>query len=257
MAAFHVLLGYALIIGFGYDVVREASENIKLFDVFDMPPPPPPPEPTKAEAEKQKAKAEKPEGAASPKNLRDTPSPVVAPPPVIELEVPSPIVAAPIAGLGFRDSAGASDVPGPGTGSGGQGTGTGSGDAGNGTGGGGGGGAARRARWIKGRIDDSDKPKAAYEANAVGTVYMRFIIGTTGRVTGCTVTRSSGWADLDQTTCRLIEQRFRYKPARDANGKRVAQVHPGEHEWYISERRDWPPAANKSDDFGDDADRPD
>jgi protein TonB len=38
-------------------------------------------------------------------------------------------------------------------------------------------------------------------------------------VTGCRVTRSSGSRALDSTTCRLIEQRFRFRPSRDALGR--------------------------------------
>lgn len=249
VAAFHALLGYALIVGFGYHATGEVAEDLKLFDIAPEPPPPPEVEPAKPEALKEKPRTKNSEGAASPKNLKDTPSPVVAPPPVIPLPLPSPVVAAPVAGMGDRDSAGASDVPGPGTGSGGQGTGTGSGDAGDGNGGGGGGGAARRARWIDGRIKNSDYPPAAAKIDAGGTVFMRFIVSAKGRVGGCTVTRSSGRADLDETTCRLITKRFRYKPARNGEGKAVPQVVEGKHKWFMVKRDD--PPIEEEEEFGD------
>jgi protein TonB len=48
------------------------------------------------------------------------------------------------------------------------------------------------------------------------------------------VLRSSGSAALDETTCRLVLKRFRFAPARDANG----QPTPGEidydQEWSIT-----------------------
>ena len=39
-----------------------------------------------------------------------------------------------------------------------------------------------------------------------------------GRVTGCTVSRSSGARPLDTLACKLAEERFQYAPARDAAG---------------------------------------
>ncbi len=162
---------------------------------------------------------------------------MVAPPPRIKLEVPTPVVAAPIAGQGNAASAGSADVPWPGTGAGGEGTGTGSGAFGNGTGGGGGGGGGIRARWVKGRIRNDDYPRSAFEQGAQGTVYLRFTVLPNGYVSDCRVTRSSGNAALDSTTCQLIERRFRYRPARDAMGRPVPEVIRGEHQWDLGPER--------------------
>lgn len=226
VAAFHALLGYAFVTGLGFDVTRSVGSELKLFDVADEVPPQPatpaPPEPARSE----QAKPKDSEGAASPANLRDTPSPVVAPPPEVRIEVPSPVIAAPVAGAGNAASAGAAEVPGPGTGSGGEGNGLGSGAYGDGTGGGGHGGGIG-ARLIRGGIRGSDYPQA------VGTVGLRFVVTPKGRVRDCRVTRSSGNRDLDSTTCRLIERRFRYRPARDWAGNPIAQVVRGEHVWEV------------------------
>lgn len=236
VAALHALIGYALIRGLGFVPAVAQSAELKIFDVAPEPPPPPVVEPLKIEAPKEKARAPEPEGAASPPNLRDTPTPIVAPPPVVKLPVPSPVVTAPIAGEGNRDSAGAAEVPGPGTGAGGVGTGTGSGASGNGTGGGGGGGLARRARWISGSVGDGDYPRAAIEADAQGTLFVTFVIQTTGRVGGCAVTKSSGNATLDETTCRLITRRLRFRPALDRSGNPVATRMDGKHVWTLGPR---------------------
>ncbi len=232
VAAFHALLGYALINGLGFEVVRQAGAEFKLFDVTEEPPPPPAKPAPPAKVESKIAKPKDPEGAASPANLRDTPSPIVAPPPVIRLEVPSPVIAAPVAGQGNADEAGAADVPGPGTGSGGEGNGLGSGEQGTGTGGGGGG-RGTRARLLSGSIRDSDYPRSALRAQIGGTVYLRFVVAPNGRVSECAVTRSSGSGELDATTCRLIMRRFRYRPARDAQGRAIADVIRGEHLWEL------------------------
>lgn len=235
VAVFHALLGYALIYGLGIDVVQQATQQLKMFDVKEEPPPPPAEPPIPEQARTEKPKPIDPEGAASAANLKNTPSPIVAPPPEIRLPVPPPVIAAPIAAQGSAPAAGAAPIRGPGTGAGGVGYGTGSGAYGNGTGGGGGGGMTP-ARWIRGGISESDYPRGAWDAGAGGTVSLRFNVGTDGRVRGCRVTRSSGRSDLDNVTCRLIERRFVYRPATDMRGRPVVSTVIGQHEW-VAERR--------------------
>ncbi|HYD38320.1 MAG TPA: energy transducer TonB, partial [Allosphingosinicella sp.] len=55
-----------------------------------------------------------------------------------------------------------------------------------------------------------------------------------GRVSDCKVTRSSGSPALDSVTCRLIVARFRYRPARDAEGRPIAETISGEHVWEVA-----------------------
>jgi protein TonB len=150
---------------------------------------------------------------------------------------PPPVVVAPIAGTGSDASAGAARIPGPGPGSGGIGNGTGSGDRGNGDGDGG----FTAPRQIKGRLKDSDYPRAAGEAGASGTVSVRFVVLTNGRVTDCEITHSRGNAALDDTTCRLIEQRFRFDPSRDADGRPVESMVAENHSWEIQHVPEAPP----------------
>lgn len=235
----HALLGWVLLTGLGFDVVPEAAERLQLFDVTAEPPPPPaePMVPEKVE-ETLEVKPKDPEGAAAPPNLRDTPTQIVAPKPKIDLKIPPPIPVAPVAGLGNAPAAGAAEIPGPGTGRGGVGDGLGSGLFGSGTGGGGGGlGRPARARHISGRIVEADYPDSAYERGITGVVYLRFVVAPTGRVSECEVTRSSGNAALDRTTCRLIVQRFRYRAARDSEGRPTSEVIRGEHHWELGPRR--------------------
>jgi protein TonB len=234
VGVFHVLIGYALLVGLGFKVPESVADELKIFSVAEEPPPPAvPPPPEKVEKSKRE-KPKDPEGAAAPPNLKDTPTQIVAPPPEIRMPVPPPITAAPVAGLGNADSAGAAPIPGPGTGRGGQGTGLGSGTQGTGTGGGGGGaGRGMRARWVSGSIGPSDYPDRAYRSRVGGTVHLRFVVAPTGRVSDCRVTRSSGSAELDSTTCRLIMRRFRYRPARDGLGRPIAETVVGQHDWEV------------------------
>ena len=103
------------------------------------------------------------------------------------------------------------------------------------------GGDGQSPRWRSGRIKgSSDYPPEARDAGVGGTVSVRYTVETDGHVTGCVVTRSSGDASLDQTTCRLIEQRFRYKPSMDAQGRPVPSLVEENHTWSM-ERVDRPP----------------
>jgi len=247
VALFHAFLFYLLVTAFGLPVARAVDSTVKLFDLVEPPPPPPAtPARPRPDPASHKARTPDPEGAAAPRSLRNTPTEIVAPPPKIVLPVPPPLPVAPIAGEGSRPEAGASTLPGPGTGNGGIGSGTGSGRYGTGTGGGGGG-VAVRARWIRGAIRDSDYPRGALAAGAGGTVYLRFVVSTDGRVSDCAVTRSSGRSDLDAATCRIIRDRFRYRPARDYAGRPVPDTVMGQQDWELG-----PGTDGSSADAGDD-----
>lgn len=115
------------------------------------------------------------------------------------------------------------------------GRGTGAGGAGSGSGGGGmgTGGEGSPARLVAGTIRDRDYPRAARRDRIQGVVTVRFTVGTDGRVSDCVVARSSGSALLDESTCRLIEARFRYAPARDAAGVPRAEQRGWRQDWWL------------------------
>ena len=92
VALFHALLGYAFLTGLGFEIAGEAAKELKMFDVFEQEPPPPAqPAPPDTAPEREVAKPKDPEGAASPANLKDTPTQVMAPEPVIQLPPPVPL----------------------------------------------------------------------------------------------------------------------------------------------------------------------
>jgi periplasmic protein TonB len=219
VAALHAVLGYALVTGLAFETVQKVSDNLKVFDVQEEPPPPPIEEPV------PEKKDDAAQGAASAPNIKSRPTPVVAPPPKVKQKVRSPVVSVPEktpVPTGSDPSAGNAPVAGPGSGSGGEGIGTGSGGSGTGAGSGG---SGMRAQRISGQFSSTrDYPPAARRAGAEGAVTVAYTVGTDGRVTGCRVTRSSGNADLDAATCRIIEQRFRYRPAQDAQGRATLDV---------------------------------
>ncbi len=230
VALIHALLGYALITGLKFELPQRVTDELKLIDV--LPPADPPKPETKVP---HKVKSKRPEGEASPPNLRAEPTQIVLPPPKIPVPSPNPVVVAPIAGVGNAPSAGSADIPGPGYGAGGWGDGRGAGGYGDGDGGGG---VWTPPRLRKGRIRDSDYPRGAGEEGIGGTVGVRFVVDPTGRVARCDITRSSGSPILDDTTCRLIQERFRYEPSRDPQGRPAPATIVQNHIWEV---HDLPP----------------
>lgn len=223
--AVQALLLWALIAGLAVHMPRVVEQGLALFAVPVDPPPKP-----KVRIEPAKQRIKRPEGAASPANLRNRATEVAAPEPVVPVVLPPPpVVTAPVPADGAAANTGASNVPGPGTGSGGIGDGTGSGGAGDGDGGGWQ--DETPPRWRSGRLRDSDYPGDLGELGAGGTVSVRYVVRTDGRVDRCRVTRSSGHAELDAITCRLIEQRFRYRPSLDARGRPVEATIVEDHSW--------------------------
>ena len=217
-----LLLAAALLFGLTGRAPPPVAAAIQVFEVVPLPPPRPP-------RSVPPAHARRPQGGAAPPSRRARAAAVVVPPPVVLPIEPPPIVAAVTPGLGSADHQGAAPTTGPATGAGGSGQGTGGGGSSTGTGDGDG----TPSRLIGGRLRDSDYPPAAYRAGIGGTVHVRFVVGVAGRITDCRVTQSSGNAELDETTCRLMIQRLRYRPARDARGRKVPDVWTGEHVWQV------------------------
>ena len=71
-------------------------------------------------------------------------------------------------------------------------------------------------------VTADDYPAEAIAKGEEGAVGFRLEIGANGRVTGCTITQSSGSAVLDSTTCRLMQTRARFTPAIDSRGRPAA-----------------------------------
>jgi protein TonB len=199
VALLHVLLGYALITGLAYNVIKKAAEDLKTFDVEDEPPPPeeePPPPP--------------------PEQVPETPPPpVVSPPPLVRTNVaPPPVSTAPVApppvvtttAPPIPPAPPAPPPPPPPP-------------------------APKVSQAAKARgslvalIDgERDYPADAVRNEEEGTVRVRLSVGTDGRVTGCTVVGSSGSSSLDRATCSVLQRKARFTPAKDQNGNPIADT---------------------------------
>jgi protein TonB len=203
VVAVHAALAAIILTGLNGRFVTHAIESLKTFDIRE--PPPPPPQPPPPPSDKPKAKLE--EGAAGKKA---EPSPVVAPKPKIPVQ--SPIPAAQVAGTGNAPNAGAAA----------SGTGTGAGGSGSGRGGGGSGGFTPAQKITK--IPDREYRRlVAASGLERGTVGVAIRVTPEGVASNCHVVRSSGNPTADALMCQLTEQYVRFRPARDPNGRPIAQ----------------------------------
>ncbi len=228
VALVHVGLGLALIGGLKVRLEPGAASPLALIELSLPQPPPPPPPPILQTQERSGSAAAratpKPKGGVEAPSLVKQLAPV-PPPPIIALPVPSLPAAGGIEGRG-GPSAGA----GAGGGQGGDGSGNGSGD-GEGDGGTG-------LEQIGGSIRSSDYPRQLRNRGTGGLVEVRFTVAPNGRVSRCEVTRSSGVIELDDLTCRLIQQRFVFRPSTDRSGRAVASEVEGDHLWEARPNRD-------------------
>lgn len=217
LAAGTLVAGMASMLILGLRVTLSGPRLMSLVAVSLVPPPPepdPPPPPARSTA---------PRGAQSPADQRNRASPVLAAP----NPLPSaPVVAAREPGEGDAAQSGAADRAGPGEGAGGTGDGT-----------GGGGAIATGPVQVRGRLSVDDFPFGLIGPGERASVRLRYVVETDGRVSTCRILRSSGFAEVDAMACRLIEQRFRYRPARNAAGDPVRAGVEETHTWF---RRDTP-----------------
>ncbi|MFL6737874.1 MAG: energy transducer TonB [Sphingomicrobium sp.] len=199
VALIHIALGYALVTGLAYNVIKNAAEKMKTFDVEEEPPPPPeePPPPPDTE----------------------TPPPpqIVAPPPIVRTNtVAPPIISTPVAPPPVitptaRPAPPAPPAPPKPVIS--Q--------------------AAKAKANLNSLFSTDDYPPSALRNEEHGTTAVRLSIGTDGRVTDCSVASSSGSSTLDAATCSIIRRRARYTPAKDQSGNPIAGTDSARIRWEL------------------------
>ncbi len=82
-------------------------------------------------------------------------------------------------------------------------------------------------------VTNDDYPPSAQRDAVEGTTGFALTVGADGRVTGCSVTSSSGSSLLDDTACRLLMRRARFNPAKDANGTAMGDTFRSRFRWQI------------------------
>jgi len=88
-----------------------------------------------------------------------------------------------------------------------------------------------RGAWIT----PDDYPARALREGWSGTTRLHLWVGSDGRVESCTVSASSGHAELDGVACAKVTERARFSPARDGSGAVGAGTYDGAIRWRINE----------------------
>lgn len=188
---------YAIMTGLAFNVVKKGVDELKAFDVDQPPPPPakPPPPP--------------------PKNVPQVPPPPVAMPPIVQTNLaPTPqIVTTPTPQPAPIHIQAPPAPPAP--------------PAAKVT-------KAESARGnLQGLFSGDDYPQDALRNEETGRTTVRLDIGTTGRVTGCSVVSSSGSRSLDGATCRILTSRARFNPAKLSNGQPTTDTYTQTIVWQL------------------------
>lgn len=202
--AIHALLGYGLINGLGFvGVIPAVPPNVQSTYIPDipLPPPPKPVEDPKTDV----VPARDPVAPLPPLDLSDrrplieTTEIVLPPLPDVPRVIPSPT---PTVDAGPRKPA--FDPVGP------------------------------RPRNDPGAwVMTSDYKTSWINREWTGTARFRLEIAASGKVAGCTITGSSGHAELDKATCDLVTRRARFEPARDGAGARIGGRYSGAVSWVL------------------------
>ena len=82
-------------------------------------------------------------------------------------------------------------------------------------------------------VTTNDYPTIGLRQEHEGSVRYRLTIDPAGKVNGCTITGSSGFAELDQATCANLTRRGQFEPATDDNGARVTGSYSGTVTWRL------------------------
>lgn len=210
-------LGYILLSGFHVEVSRSVDLVQRLIEVT-VPKPPPPPKPIQPPPKPQHHEAAAPKAAPEKLGGSPGPKPAHAPPSV------APVVAIKPSAAPSGGGAGTGPALGSGSGGGTGGNGYGADDGGT------------DLEQISGEITSNDYPRGLRDAGVGGRVSFVFKVEPNGRVGRCTITRSSGVPELDALTCRLIQQRFIYRPSTDRYGRPIEDEVEGDHDWIPHSR---------------------
>jgi protein TonB len=180
VAVIQLGLGYAIVTGLAYNVIKKTVQDLKTFNVEEQPPPPEPPPPP-------------------PKDMPDVPPPPVTPPSIVNIAPPTPPQITTVVSPVIPPVAPAPPAPPPpppprkve---------------------------PARARGDVRMLFSDSDYPASAQAAGAQGTAQAQLTIGPDGRVVGCNLVRSTGNGALDSATCNILRRRAKFTPAHDSSG---------------------------------------
>jgi TonB family protein len=81
----------------------------------------------------------------------------------------------------------------------------------------------RLSRWPIGDLSavfkPDDYPRAAMDQGIQGSTTMEILIDERGGVADCSITETSGHSTIDAQSCAIVQERAKFEPALDAQGK--------------------------------------
>lgn len=80
-------------------------------------------------------------------------------------------------------------------------------------------------------LSEGDKLSVVERVGAQGTVGVKVTVDAAGRVSDCAVSHSSGFKALDAETCKVVQRKARFAPAKDERGRPVQGILYGEIAW--------------------------
>ncbi len=95
-------------------------------------------------------------------------------------------------------------------------------------------------------VTNEDYPVRAIIEEREGISGFLLTIDTKGLPTNCTITSSSGSADLDEATCQLLMARARFTPGHDAKGMPTGGTYSNRIRWQIPKDEEGADLANEA-----------
>ena len=214
VAAVQTCLGVILLSGLHVDITHPADIVQRLIAVtLAKPPPPPPPPPPVPPPKARHHESAAPRAVPDKLGGSPGPRPAHAPPSVTPIVAVKPTAAPSGGGTGTGPAVG---------------SGAGGGTGGNGYGEDEGG---TDLEHVAGEITASDYPRELGRSGVGGRVGVTLTVEPNGRVSQCRITRSSRVPELDALTCRLMQQRFRFRPSTDRYGRPIRDEVDWDHDW--------------------------
>lgn len=194
----HVAAIYAMVTGLAYEAVKKAIEHVTTVNVNEPPPPPPktPPPPPPTNAPPPPVAPPPPINVSvAPPQIQTVPNIPPPAPPVINVAPPAPPPPAPP-----PPPQRPNPVP-----------------------------KGNPGSWVS----NDDYPARAISEEESGTTGFMLTVGPDGRPTGCSITRSSGHQDLDNTACSLLMRRARFQPKLDGSGNPTTGTWSSSFKWQL------------------------
>jgi hypothetical protein len=92
---------------------------------------------------------------------------------------------------------------------------------------------ASKSKLLSGMIAAEDYPDLARENGDEGISTASFTVGIDGKANSCSASGATN--DLNERTCEIIENRFQFKPAIDAEGNQIEESRVQKVAWKLEE----------------------